>query len=491
MSEIQAPPDIEPRLSSGAMKLRHRKLNRLPWDHSGKHPGSPIFWNIVRLMIGVGLRYIFRKRELDKIPDFEGGRILSAIHINGLVDPSLMVAAQDRRIISMGRHDLMTMPLIGWVTRRMGSQPVIRKPEIELGVSDEKYAKKINDRTLLTMTNCIAAGYNALVMPEGKSHQDSKLHRFKTGPMRFALNAATLARHKGKSSPALQPVGLHYRCHFWFRTDVFVEFGTPIEVMAPNVEGIGEALSSGEWLEPPSTEVNSLKEELFSALSKITPDAPDWSTYRAWHLIAHVRANKDRKPLTTFKQEVLGARRVRDSVTRLESVDKLMQPSIQAAEILHSNDLDGRALKSLEIVNKRPSIKAIAGIFLMIIASPVSVMSTGLQTLAAVVFAERTDEGVDARTTYYLLAGMFSPVLFWPPIAFATSLLIHPLSFATPFLTVLIMILFHLSNLTFLFGYDLWIDYVFWRKARLLSKSDQGDKLRTLMKEVSSNLNLL
>ena len=442
-------------------------------------------------MIGVGLRYIFRKRELDKIPDFEGGRILSAIHINGLVDPSLMVAAQDRRIISMGRHDLMTMPLIGWVTRRMGSQPVIRKPEIELGVSDEKYAKKINDRTLLTMTNCIAAGYNALVMPEGKSHQDSKLHRFKTGPMRFALNAATLARHKGKSSPALQPVGLHYRCHFWFRTDVFVEFGTPIEVMAPNVEGIGEALSSGEWLEPPSTEVNSLKEELFSALSKITPDAPDWSTYRAWHLIAHVRANKDRKPLTTFKQEVLGARRVRDSVTRLESVDKLMQPSIQAAEILHSNDLDGRALKSLEIVNKRSSIKAIAGIFLMIIASPVSVMSTGLQTLAAVFFAKRTDEGVDARTTYYLLAGMFSPVLFWPPIAFATSLLVHPLSFTTPFLTVVIMTLFHLSNQIFLFGYDLWVDYTFWRKAHLLSKSDQGQKLRTLIKEVSSNLNLL
>ena len=56
----------------------------------------------------------------------------------------------------MGRHDLMTMPLIGWFSRRMGSQPVIRKSEIE-NVSDEEYARKINDRTLLTMTNCIAS----------------------------------------------------------------------------------------------------------------------------------------------------------------------------------------------------------------------------------------------------------------------------------------------------------------------------------------------
>ena len=442
-------------------------------------------------MIGVGLSYIFRKRETDKIPDFEGGRILSAIHINGLVDPAVMVAAQDRRVISMGRHDLMTMPLIGWITRRMGSQPVIRKPEIESGVSDEEYAKKINDRTLLTMTNCIASGYNALVMPEGKSHQDSKLHRFKTGPMRFALNAATLARHKGKSNPALQPVGLHYRCHYRFRTDLFVEFASPIEVLAPNVEGAGESLSSGEWREPPSKEVNLLREELFSALTKITPDAPDWETYRAWHIIAHTRANMERKPLLTFREEILRARNVRDSLSQTESVDKLMKPSIQAAKILHSNDLDGRALRFLEKTKTGSLIKATTGILLMTLALPISLISTGLQALLAVIFAERTDEGIDARTTYYLLAAMFSPILFWPPIAFAISLLVHPLSFTTPILTIMIMALFHVSNQTFLMGYDLLADYTLLVKTHRFSQTDQGNKLRILMKEVSSNLNLL
>ena len=73
----------------------------------------------------------------------------------------------------------------------------------------------------------------------------------------------------------------------------------------------------------------------------------------------------------------------------------------------------------------------------MTLALPISLISTGLQALLAVIFAERTDEGIDARTTYYLLAAMFSPILFWPPIAFAISLLVHPLSFTTPILTTL------------------------------------------------------
>ena len=179
-------------------------------------------------MLSVGLSYIFRRRQKDTIPVFEGGRILTATHINGLVDPAMMISSQDQRVISMGRHDLMTMPLIGWFSRRMGSQPVIRRPEIASGVSDQEYAKKINDRTLLTMTNCIASGFNAVVMPEGKSHQDSHLHRLKTGPMRFALNASAIAKKKRTSPPAIQPVGLHFRCHHWFRTDVFVEFPDPV-----------------------------------------------------------------------------------------------------------------------------------------------------------------------------------------------------------------------------------------------------------------------
>ena len=495
MPDMQGAPNIEPELSSGAMKLRRKKLDRLPWDHTGRHPGSPFFWQIILLMMGVGLRYIFRRSQYDKLPEFEGGRVLSAIHLNGLVDPSTMVRSQDRRVISMGRHDLMTMPLIGWVSRRMGSQPVIRKSEIDNGVSDEEYARKINDRTLLTMTNCIASGHNALVMPEGKSHQDSKLHRFKTGPMRFALNAASIAQHKGLPSPALQPVGLHFRCHYWFRTDVFVEFQEPIPVKAPEVPGAPERLSSGAWEEPPPEQVNSLRDRLFSSLSEITPDAPDWETYRAWHLIGHVRANVANKPLQSFKDEVLAARDVRDSLSEGESRERLLAPSIEAANILHVHDLDGRSLRGLNLKTSRLWIRAVMGVFLMLIAAPVTIPSTGIQASLAWFMGNRTDEGVDARTTYHFLAGMFSPVLFWPPLAIVVSLLLIPPSIhAIPFniwLASVIIFLIHASNVVFLYGYDCWSDFSTSSKRAKLESSEQGKRLVELINDVSINLNLL
>ena len=477
------------------MKLRRKKLDRIPWDHTGKHPGNPLFWKAIVLMMGIGLRYIFRSRHYDKIPDFEGGRVLSAIHLNGLVDPTTMVHSQNRRVISMGRHDLMTMPLIGWFSRRMGSQPVIRKSEIEKGVSDDEYARKINDRTLLTMTHCIASGHNALVMPEGKSHQDSRLHRFKTGPMRFALNAASIAQHRGLPLPALQPIGLHFRCHHWFRTDAFVEFQNPIPVDAPEDPGAAERLLSGAWEEPPSEQVFSLRDRLFSSLSEVTPDAPDWETYRAWHLIGHIRSNSVNKPLQTFKDEVLAARNVRDLLAGRGNTEDLLAPSIEAAKILHDHDLDGRSINGLKLRTDRRWTRALAGVFLMALAAPVTLPSTGAQALLAWYMGDRTDEGIDARTTYHFLAGMFSPILFWIPIAILASVILIPPSLATSpanlALSAAIVFLIHAANVTFLLGYDCWTDFSNSIKSARLAATKQGKRLIELIDDVSTNLNLL
>ena len=440
-------------------------------------------------MMGVGLRYVFRSRQYDKIPDFEGGRVLSAIHLNGLIDPTVMIHSQDRRVISMGRQDLTTMPLIGWFSRRMGSQPVIRKAEIENEVSDEEYARKINDRTLLTMTNCIASGHNALVMPEGKSHQDAHLHKFKTGPMRFALNAAAIARHKGLPAPALQPIGLHFRCHHWFRTDVFVEFEEPILVEAPDIPGAVERMSSGEWEEPPADLVNNLRDQLFESLSKITPDAPDWETYRAWHLIGHVRSADSNTPLQSFRDEVLEARSVRDSLSGRSGTEGLLTPAIEAAGILHDHDLDARTL--LRMGGGRQWAKAALGVLLMALASPVSLTSTGIQALLAWYAGDRTDEGIDARTTYHYLAGMLSPVLFWPPIALAASLMLHPLSIQTIPIALFTILLIHASNSVFLLGYDFWTDFSTSSRESKLASSGPGRRLGELVDEVRANLNVL
>tara|TARA_Y100001956_G_C4083685_1_gene169625 strand:- start:132 stop:1061 length:930 start_codon:yes stop_codon:yes gene_type:complete len=309
--------------------------------------------------------------------------------------------------------------------------------------------------------------------------------------MRFALNASAIAKKKCTSSPAIQPVGLHFRCHHWFRTDVFVEFPDPIIVDPPDKPGLAQKLTSGVWEEPPSEQVNQLRKQLFESLSPITPDAPDWETYRAWHLIGHIRANNHNSTLESFRDEVLSARDVRNSLSGRKDKDKLIQPSIEAAEILHSHDLDGRCIKGTGLSSEKLWTKAIIGLSLMAVTAPITIPSTGIQALFAWYFGDRTDEGIDARTSFHMLAGMFSPVLFWPPLSVAIAIVVHPLSMATPLISVALMISFHCANLIFLLGYDLWTDFTYSVRIARLDSSDKAERLRYLLSEIQSNLNLL
>jgi len=487
---MQQAPDIEPELSSGAKKLRKRKLNGLPWAHSGRHPGSPLFWYVILMMIRTAWDYIFRRKQVDPLPPSGGGRIFTSIHINGLVDPLSIVHNQDSRVITMGRHDLMTMPLIGWLTRRMGAQPVIRKPEIDGGVSDEEYARSINHRTLLTMTHCIAAGHNAVVMPEGKSHQDSRLHRFKTGTMRLAFNATAIADERGLVRPVLQPVGLHYRCHHWFRTDVYVEFAEPIPIESSRPSQNGRRLLDGKWVEPLSEDVIQLRETLFEGLSTITPDAPDWEAYRAWHLLGHLRANASGSPLTTLRDEVLAAREVRE-LLRSSPNDSLIDSAREAARIFYDNELDASSLDALSLKTQSAWASGLTGLLIMILTAPITLPSTGIQAFFAWYLGNRTDEGVDARTTYHMLAAMFSPVLVWPPIALAIAYLALGLTWMVPITTIGIMLGFHISNLFFLRGYDLWTDFTASRRRAKLASSANGARIVELLEMTRSNLNVL
>lgn len=491
MHKVDQVPDIDPVLSSGAKKLRVKKLDSLPWSHSGIHPGSAMFWNVILVMLRVAWSYIFRSKEIEKLHDFEGGRVLSSTHINGLVDPMALIIAQDRRIISMGRHDIMTMPLVGWFARRMGSQPVIRRSEINAGISGEEYATKINHRTLLTMSNCLASGHNAIVMPEGKSHQDSRLHKFRTGAFRFALNAAVISKERGLPGPALQPIGLHYRCHYWFRTDVFVECPPPIPIESPTNSQVGMKLLDGKWLEPESESVIRNRDLLFQSLAEIGPEAPDWETYRSWHLIGHIRANKSGRGLRSFREEVLAARDVRRLMGGCEDPTDILKPAISASEILHANNLDGRSIDGSSLKDKKSWTSLIAGLLICIAVSPLVLISTGCQAFLAWFLGDRTDEGVDARTTYHLLAAMFSPVLIWPPIAIVGSLLLVGNSIVAIPLAIGMMFAFHICNLLFLLGYDLIMDFTKASRVERLAKSEDGERLEILLSEIVSNLNLL
>ncbi len=494
MSDASEAPDIDPVLSSGALKINPKKLNKVPWDHTGEHPGSKVAWSVIKSLAKLSKYYLFRSVEEQSPTKCDGGRIYASIHINGLVDPLAIILSQEKRPITMGRHDLATMPFIGWLTRRMGNQPVIRRAEQRSGVSDQDFAKSINHRTLLTMSHCISGGHGAVVMPEGKSHQDSKLHKLRTGAMRFAINASTIASSKEMPSPVIQPVGLHFRRHHWFRTDLFVEYPEPIEIPIVKTENHSLRLNEGTWMEPPEDMVRELRDELQNRLSEVTPEAPDWETYRAWQLLAHIRSRQEKHTLKNFSQEVIATRKIREIMTHRNEPD-LIDDARRASTILHFRDLDGRSVSNDISLDKKPEIlKGALGLILMGVASFISIPSTGIQAILAWYLGNNSDEGIDARTTHHMFAVFFSPITLWPLFALLFSYYsLELLSIETTPIALIVgglimMMLIQFSNMVMLSGYDLWTDYTASRRRINLFRSDEGTEFIELLQKIAPQL---
>ncbi len=495
VTDSQNAPEILPELSKSATRLKREKLEKVPFDHSGNHPGKRWAQTALDLMFELGNQAIFRDWEADPLPEAKGGVIYVATHINGLVDPMVITRVQKKRVISLGRHDLMTRPVIGWWARRFGSQPVLRRAEIEAGICEADFARYINDRGMLTVAACLASGNSAVVMPEGKSHQDSQLHALRTGSSRSALAAAAIAAEKGLPAPVVQPVGLHWRTHHWLRTDHYVEFGEPIDIPTVHTPEDRSRLTSGEWIEPSRDDTIQMRTRIFDALSPLTPDAPDWETYRAWKLIAHIGANKAGAPLNKLSEEVHAAREVRETIGSNEE-DSVLAQAREAAVILHNHDLYATALSprnELREKSLREHISGIIGLLGMIAVLPIAVPSSGPQWALARFMAEDSDEGLDSRTSYYMLAAMFSPVFFWPPSAFVGVVILTgaPLNLASLGTFVILMLSFYIAALIFVHSYDLWSDSRSASARARLARSEDGARLHELVDSIASRLGAL
>ena len=177
-----------------------------------------------------------------------------------------------------------------------------------------------------------------------------------------------------------------------------------------------------------------------------------------------------------------------------------MDTASEAAQILHSNDLDARSLNPEGKIRQGPSVaSALLGVLMMALASPISIPSTGLQALVAWYAGERSDEGIDARTTHHMIGAILSPLIMWPIITLIAGFFVfgfHPVLLILVFLSLPLVHLsladiFHFSNLLFLRGYDLWTDYGDSKSRTNLANSAQGSRLGQLITQIDSELVVL
>ena len=92
-----------------------------------------------------------------------------------------------------------------------------------------------------------------------------------------------------------------------------------------------------------------------------------------------------------------------------------------------------------------------------------------------------------------MLAGMFSPIFFWPPVALFGTYLYAGLSvqLVTLYTFILLMLSFYLAASIALTGYDLWSDSVTASRRVKSSKSSEGERFHELVENISSRLGAL
>ena len=426
--------DALPYLSKSAKNMKMDKLLTTPMPSSeGETPGSYFWTKLIYWICNRISKVQFRSLEasgIENIPT-DRGSLCCAWHTNGVLDALQITLNHPRYFVLGARHDLVTRPMLGWWTRRMAVQPVVRKAELLRGGCTEEEANFLNGRSLMTLASGIANGYGCVLFPEGTSHNNSYMLRFRTGPMRTVLAAGALAATSDKPLPVLIPLGLHFRQKEHFRTDVWVEYGKPIQVDSEDIpDNLIEAVRGGTWSEPPAESVFRLRDNLREKLVPLSPDVNSWEEYRGLQLLGHVKGRLEGNAPKSWSHEVKLARHFRkhfsDENRSLEA-DNLQPPKIthplvekaeQAADILHNNGLDGRDLNDQSSGLRRAKLiktpLAISRIALFIVLSPVFLLSLLPQIALGRILGDSTDEGIDARTSYQFLAAMFGSITIWP-----------------------------------------------------------------------------
>ena len=152
---------------------------------------------------------------------------------------------------------------------------------------------------------------------------------------------------------------------------------------------------------------------------------------------------------------------MRDRIRSGELNEEIMAPAIRIENKLSSKGLDPRSIDSngIKIDNITTHIQGIIGLMLMLLMAPLSIM-TFPQALLAWWLGNNSDEGLDARSTFHVLAITFSPILIWPfftiPFAFFIALTFTPeyIYITSIAMSILLIPILHISNLIFLVGYD-------------------------------------
>jgi glycerol-3-phosphate O-acyltransferase / dihydroxyacetone phosphate acyltransferase len=255
------------------------------------------------------LRVFFREVEIvgaERLPANQP-LVLVANHVNGLVDPLLLVAAVPQLPRFLAKSTLWKIWALRPILALGAVVPVYRRQDA--GVDPAK-----NLETFGQCRAVLLGGGSLALFPEGISHDLPALQPLKSGAARIALEAESEARAGGRSlGVRIVPVGLAFDARESFRSRALVQIGPALDI-APEID---------RHPVDPIGATAALTARIEAALAAVTLSHPTWEEARLVAAGADLVATDPETPTALPRQPGLAhsldlRRAVAEALRRLE-----------------------------------------------------------------------------------------------------------------------------------------------------------------------------
>jgi glycerol-3-phosphate O-acyltransferase / dihydroxyacetone phosphate acyltransferase len=271
-------------------------------------------------------RRFFRSVEVVGPRDLDGPVIVAASHLNGFVDPVLLVAA-------LGRLPRFLAKATLW--RVLPARPFLALARIvPVHRRQDQDGSAPNVAMFASVVEALARGDTVALFPEGTTHDRPHLVELRTGVARMAVQAVD----SGVAGVRIVPVGVAYEDKVALRGRALVEFGEPIDVAA-------DAARLRQVTDDEHEVVRGLMATIDASLRAVSPDFASLDEALALGGAAKVavraRAADPRVPVPLATSATLARRLVRAAESvRTPVVDAMARYQLVLADLgLHDEDV--------------------------------------------------------------------------------------------------------------------------------------------------------
>lgn len=359
----------------------------------------------LQLLFGRIIAVYFREIEIagEVPPPGTGGRLFAGNHVNGLVDPILVLTQAPCPISPIAKSTLWKIPGLSWLLDAADAVPIKRKRD------DPSKSVQENDAVFERIAAHLGGGGNILIFPEGTSHNEPRLLTLRSGAGRMLAQA----RADGASGLTVQAVALEFDARDIFRSRALVLFGPVRDV--DTIVGATNDLDAA---------AKAITEVIRGDLSELLVEASTWeeriALVRAAEMFANEAHDRSLAHLNQVGRQIEQARAVlgASDPETVQAIERRVATYWAALEDAGATDAlvarfgrRARALAAGEEAGDEPRIASsrVAWAALRVVTIPLALLGMALWYLPYQVpraVTRRLGDDPDVSSTYKLGVGL-------------------------------------------------------------------------------------